>query len=171
MTRTTYLFVLVILIIAPFAAKGQGKFLGEADDTKRHAEQIVDLLTKADYEKLERFTTMIWHGTAAELQMLHQTLKQRMPQFTAAYGSVIERDYIGVQKVGNTLLRHVLLIRFERQPVRARVTYYKSVKGWILLDLALDAGASKILDEDGVEQKTPPQLPVPMLPGMGMPGK
>lgn len=161
--------ILLMVITAPLILKGQGKFLGTADDTKRHAEQMVSLMAKVEFDKVSAIGGMIWHGTPEQFAELRQQLQEQFTAATVQYGGVIDNDYISVQKFGASLLRHVFLVRFERQPVRVKVVYYQSKKGWILLGITTDWNVLKMLDEDGIEQKTPPPLPIPMLPGMGIP--
>lgn len=163
--------MLVAIIIAPFLVKGQGKYLGSADDTKRHAEQVVGLMVKGQFDAMASIAAMIWHASPESFAEMRQSLQGRIPDLVASHGPIIDHEYLSVQKFGACLLRHVFVIRFTRQPVRVRVNYYQSTKGWILQGASIETDVARILDEDGIEQKPVPPLPVPMLPGMAVPGK
>jgi len=163
--------VLLAFIIAPYLVKGQGKYLGSVDDTKRHAQQLVDLMAKGEFDKMASIAAMIWHASPESFAEMRESLQGRIPDLVAEHGPIIDHDYLSVQKFGSTLLRHVFVVRLTRQPVRVRVNYYQSIKGWILQGASIEADVTRILDDDAIEQKPVPPLPLPMMPGMVTPGK
>ncbi|MBU3741729.1 MAG: hypothetical protein FGM24_05525 [Candidatus Kapabacteria bacterium] len=165
--RTTV--ILLALIIAPWVMKGQGKYLGSVDDTKRHAEQVVGLMAKGEFDKMASIAGMIWHASPESFDRMRKSLVGSIPDLVVEHGPIIDHDHLTVQKFGSTLLRHVFILRFTRSPARIRVNYYQSTKGWILVGASMETDVDRILD--AAEQKAGAALPIPILPGAVGPGK
>lgn len=166
MQRIVQLIILLLLLIAPFIVKGQGKYIGAPDDTRMHAEQIVELVSKGDYEGAFSIVRLFWHFPASEINELQRQTETQLPLIAERYGAVIDHEFVGSKHAGQSILRHVFIIRYERHLLRFRITYYRGKKGWTVNSVKWDDDVDGVLDEVGKDPKTS-GLSFPMVPGMG----
>jgi hypothetical protein len=159
--------LLAMLLLATVLVKGQGKYIGTPEDTKMHANQFVELLSKGEYDKAFSMVKLFWHFPKEEMEQLQRTTEEQLPLLKERYGNVIDHEYVDTKHAGQSIVRYVYIIRYERHLLRVRLTYYRGKKGWTVNSIKWDDDIDGILDEVGKDPKASMSMPMIPLGGGG----
>jgi hypothetical protein len=78
-----------------------------------------------------------------------EALKNRTQHALDAYGAIRSYDVLQETSVGSSLRRYTCLSLNEDLPLRWRFYFYRSGRGWKLVDLRVDDGLVELFDELG----------------------
>lgn len=78
-----------------------------------------------------------------------ETLKTRTQRAIDAYGPIRSYDILQETSVGSSLRRYTCLSLNEDLPLRWRFYFYRSGRGWKLVDLRVDDGLVELFEELG----------------------
>ena len=93
-------------------------------------EKVSKKLAKGDYKQAIEAMKPYWPMPQAELENLSYQTESQLGMAATRFGAVVGAELVANERVGNSLIKHTLIIKFENHAVRWFIVYYKPKNGW-----------------------------------------
>ena len=93
-------------------------------------EKVSAKLAKGEYSTAIELMRPYWPMPQAEIQNLSYQTESQLGMVSTRFGAVVGAELVADEKVGKSLIKHTLILKFENHAVRWFIVYYKPKNGW-----------------------------------------
>ena len=121
-------------VIVVFLAGSQMLFasLESEKECKALTQEVMNFIIRERYEDAFTILSEHWPFSQEKINDLTKQARTQMEKATELYGALIESEFIGKEKVGDSIMLHVYLLKFERHAIRWRILFYKPKQSWLV---------------------------------------
>ena len=124
--------VMLIATLLSFSSAPSADTLKSESDLRPLADRIMAVVVKdgisAAFETMKAYTVV----PESEFQSMALASKSQRDQFGGRYGKTIGFEFIGLKKVGESLVRLTYIEKTEKHALPWTFYFYKTATGWVL---------------------------------------
>ncbi len=106
--------------------------LKDDKDTKSLAQKSAIEFGKGNYEKSVDVLRENWPIPVAEINNLVYQTQSQMKLVANRFGKKVGYDFVKTEKIGNSFIKHIYIVKFENHAIRLNYVFYKPKKYWKL---------------------------------------
>lgn len=112
--------------------------------TKRVAENVISQIEQGQEEAAFTQLKSYWPLAPAEMDDLLAHTKEQRKLVKERFGQPLSVEFIRTEEVGNSLVRHTFIEKFERHALRWQLSFYKPSDHWIVNTIYWDDKVSEV---------------------------
>lgn len=112
--------------------------------TKRLAENVVLLVEQNSIDDAFKQLKEYWPLTSVEIEDLLAHTKEQRQLVTERFGKPIGIEFVRTEHVGDSMVRHVFIEKFEKHGLRWQLSFYKPSDTWIVNSIYWDDKISEL---------------------------
>lgn len=112
--------------------------------TYKIAEQFVSKVEKGDINQAFDQIKPFWPLADSEVDDLKAHTIRERETVQKRYGQPIEIEFIRTEFVGNSMIKHTFIEKFEKHALKWQVSFYKPKKDWIINSVYWDDKISEL---------------------------
>lgn len=112
--------------------------LSGRDESKELADRVMAKVAAGEFEAGVRLTAPFAIVPSVQVDEMIEQAKSQDERFADDFGSAIDAEFLGEDKVGENLFRLNYLLRYEKRPAMWRFYFYRGKDGWVLYWMYFD---------------------------------
>ena len=122
--------VLALMLCVFSSASFAVESLSDEKAVSALTEKVSAKLAKGEYRQAIELMRPYWPMPQAEIQNLSYQTESQLGMVSTRFGAVVGAELVADEKVGKSLIKHTLILKFENHAVRWFIVYYKPKSGW-----------------------------------------
>lgn len=119
-------------------------YVGAEKHTLDIAREVVTLIEQDDLDAAFDLLKLHWPLSDAEVDNLKEHTVQQRKTVIDRYGKTIRVEFIKTDVVGDSLIRHTFIEKFERHALKWQLSFYRPDKKWIINSVYWDDKISEL---------------------------
>ncbi|MGE3317701.1 MAG: hypothetical protein AB7I18_00225 [Candidatus Berkiella sp.] len=112
--------------------------------TKRVAENVISQIEQGKEEAAFTQLKVYWPLAPGEIDDMLAHTKEQRKIVKERFGQPLSVEFIRTEEVGNSLVRHTFIEKFERHALRWQLSFYKPSDHWIVNTIYWDDKVSEV---------------------------
>ena len=130
-------FVPAFLLLTACAPSG-AQTIDSVDETRALCEQAAQSFSEGDYEATFNVLRPFWPLPTQEIDNLTYQTASQAQILAGRFGEPVGTDYASTSTAGDSFVRHIYLVKFERHAVRFICVFYKPDENWLVNQINWD---------------------------------
>jgi hypothetical protein len=118
--------------------------LKNVKSTKRLAENVVTLVEQNSIDEAFKQLKNYWPLTSIEIDDLLAHTKEQRQIVTERFGKPLGIEFVRTELVGDSMVRHIFIEKFEKHGLRWQISFYKPADSWIVNSIYWDDKISEL---------------------------
>lgn len=106
--------------------------------TKRLAENVISLVKENSIEEAFAQLKEYWPLAPGEVDDLMAHTKEQRQVVSARFGKPLRVEFVRTDAIGDSMVRHVFIEKFEKHALRWQLSFYKPADSWIVNSIYWD---------------------------------
>ena len=115
--------------------------------TKRLAENVVLMVKDNSIDQAFKDLKAHWPLSAEELDNLLAHTKEQRKAVQEHFGKPLSVEFIRTEELGQSLVRHVFIEKFEKHALKWQLSFYKPSEEWIVNSIYWDVKISDLYNK------------------------
>lgn len=142
--ETMRIHVLAIAALLPISVGAES--ISEATQTREICAEAAALLGSGESDKAYDVLLPFWPLPKEEVQNLGYQTRSQLAMVSDRFGTVIGAEYASSKAVGDSLIKHNFLIKYEKHALRFSCVFYKPRDRWYVNAVTWDDKPHSLLE-------------------------
>lgn len=136
----------IIIVFSLIIFSNGCDYITKEQRTLNIAKEVVTLIEQGNIEKAFEILKEYWPLSSVEVDDLKAHTIQQREKVVSRYGNPIGIEFIRTDVVGDSMIMHTFIEKFERHALKWQLSFYKPEKKWIINSVYWDDKISELYE-------------------------